>query len=199
MLNRVSIMFSAAALLALAAPPARAATWDIDTTHSTVGFSVRHLAFAKVRGHFESWRGTVVVDEADVTKSTVEVSIQPASITTSNGKRDTHLRSPDFFDVAKFKAITFKSTRVEKGVEPNTFKVTGDLTLHGVTRPVMLAVSEPSPEFKDPAGNPHIALSAKTRINRKEFGLAWSMATEAAPIVGDEVDIEIEIELFKKR
>jgi polyisoprenoid-binding protein YceI len=188
------------ALLPLAlATPLAAATWDIDTAHSTVGFVAKHLVFAKVRGHFDTWGGTVVIDEKDITKSSVDVKIVAASITTDNEKRDVHLKSADFFDVEKYKDITFKSTKVEKGTEPGTLKVTGNLTLHGVTKPVVLALTGPSPEFKDPGGNAHIAFSGTTKVNRKDFGLNWSMAVEAAPVVGDDVILELEIEHFKKR
>lgn len=194
---RSKLLVSALAL-ALAAPAA-AATWEIDTSHSQAGFVVRHLVVAKVRGHFNEWSGKVVLDEKDITKSSVDVTIQTASIDTGTAKRDEHLRSADFFDVAKFPTMTFKSTKVEKGSEANTLKVTGDLTMHGVTKPVVLAVSGPSPEFKDPGGNPHIAFSATTKVNRKDFGLTWGKATEAGPVVGEDVQIEIELELKNKK
>ena len=188
-----------AALLALTvAMPAAASQWDIDPNHSMVGFVAKHLVFTKVRGHFQSWKGTVVLDDKDVTKSKVEVSIDPASITTDNKDRDTHLKSPDFFDVANHKEITFKSTKVEKGADAGTLKVTGDLTLRGVTKPVTLDVSGPSAEFKDPGGNAHVAFSASGKINRKDYGLNWSKAVEAAPVVSDEIVLEIEIELKGK-
>lgn len=186
--------------LALAlATPSLAASWEIDTAHSNVGFVVRHLVVAKVRGDFNEWSGTVVLDDKDITKSSVNVTIKTASIDTGNQKRDEHLRSADFFDAAKFPEITFKSTKVEPGKEKGTLKVTGDLTMHGVTKPVVLDVSGPSPEFKDPGGNPHVAFSATTKIKRQDFGLTWSKATEAGPVVGDDVNVELEIELFKKK
>ncbi len=181
----------------IAAPGAMAATWDIDTSHSTVGFVVKHLVIAKVRGNFKKFTGTVVIDDKDITKSSVKVSIDPSSIDTDNEKRDSHLKSPDFFDVAKFKDFTFTSTKVEKA--EGGLKVTGDLTLHGVTKPVVLMVEGPSPEIKDPGGNPHVAFSATTTIKRADFGLTWSKAVEGGPVVGDDVKIELEIELFKKR
>jgi polyisoprenoid-binding protein YceI len=191
---------SLALLFGLAsADAASAATWDIDTSHSEVGFTVRHLVVAKVRGRFNEWSGKVVLDEKDITKSSVDVSIQTASIDTGTPKRDDHLRSADFFEAAKFPTLTFKSTKVEKGKEPSTLKVTGDLTIRGVTKSVVLDVSGPSPEFKDPGGNPHVAFSATTKINRRDFGLNWSKAVEAGPVAGEEVNIELEVELKNKK
>lgn len=187
-----------AAALALATPAA-AATWEIDTAHSQVGFTVRHLVVAKVRGSFKDWSGTVVLDEKDVTKSSVNVTIKTASIDTGTAKRDDHLRSDDFFNAAKYPEIKFKSTKVEPGKEKGTLKITGDLTIRDVTKSVVLDVTGPSPEFKDPGGNPHVAFSATTKINRKDFGLKWSNATEAGPVAGDEVNIEIEVELKNKK
>lgn len=187
-----------AAALALATPAA-AATWEIDTAHSQVGFTVRHLVVAKVRGSFKDWSGTVVLDEKDVTKSSVNVTIKTASIDTGTAKRDDHLRSDDFFNAAKYPEIKFKSTKVEPSKEKGTLKITGDLTIRDVTKSVVLDVTGPSPEFKDPGGNPHVAFSATTKINRKDFGLKWSNATEAGPVAGDEVNIEIEVELKNKK
>jgi hypothetical protein len=125
-------------------------------------------------------------------------TIDPASVDTDNASRDKHLRDPDFFDVAVHKEWKFVSTKVEKG-EGATLKVTGDLTLHGVTKPVVLMVEGPSPEMKDPNGKPHVALSATTTIKRQEFGLTWNRAIEGGSVVGDDVKIELEVELFKKR
>jgi polyisoprenoid-binding protein YceI len=181
----------------LAAPSAMAATWDIDASHSTVGFVVKHLVIAKVRGNFKTFSGTVVLDDKDITKSSVNVKIDPASVDTDNEKRDAHLKSPDFFDVAKYKDFSFTSTKVEKA--EGGLKVTGNLTLHGVTKPVVLMVEGPSQEIKDPGGNPHVAFSATTTIKRADFGLTWSKAVEGGPVVGDDVKIELEIELYKKR
>ena len=188
----------AALVVAAAAPGARAATWDIDPSHSQVGFVVKHLVVAKVRGSFAKFSGTVVLDDKDLTKSKVEVSIDPATVDTGNEKRDAHLKSADFFDVATHKEWKFVSTKVEKG-EGQTLKVTGDLTLHGVTKPVVLVVEGPSPEVKDPGGNPHVAFSATTTIKRADFGLTWNKAIEGGSVVGEDVKIELEIELFKKR
>ena len=187
------------ATLALAlALPAQAASWEIDPAHSNVGFVVKHLVIAKVRGNFSSYSGTVVLDDKDITKSTVDVKINAASISTDNDQRDTHLKGADFFDVAKFKEITFKSTKVERP-EPGTIKVTGDLTLHGVTKSVVLEGEGPSAEIKDPGGNAHIAFSLATAIKRQDFGLTWNKAIEGGSVVGDDVKIELEIELKGKK
>jgi len=177
--------------------PTQAATWDIDTSHSNVGFMVKHLVIAKVRGNFKAFSGTVVLDEKDITKSKVEVNIVPASIDTDNEKRDAHLKSPDFFDVAKFKEMKFVSTKVEKA--EGGLKVTGNLTMHGVTKPVVLEVEGPSAEIKDPGGNPHIAFSASTKIKRADFGLTWNKLVEGGSVVGDDIKIELDIELKGKR
>ena len=189
----------ALALALSLATPGLAATWEIDTSHSQVGFVVRHLVVAKVRGDFNEWSGSVVLDDKDVTKSSVDVKVKAASIDTGNGDRDKHLRGADFFDVEKFPEIAFKSTKVEAGKEKGTLKVTGDLTLHGVTKSVVLDVTGPSGEFKDPAGNPHVAFSGTTKINRRDYGLNWSKAVEAGPVAGEDVNIELEIELKNKK
>ena len=187
------------ALVLALASPAMASTWDVDTAHSMVGFVAKHLVFAKVHGRFNTWSGTLVLDDKDITKSKIDVKIDAASINTENEKRDTHLKSEDFLNVAKFKDITFKSTKIEKGAEAGTLKVTGDLTIRGVTKPITLDVTGPSQEFKDPGGNPHIALSATGKIHRQDFGLNWNKAVEAGPVVGDDVALEIEVELFNKK
>ena len=186
-------------LLVLAlATPAAASSWDIDTGHSMVGFVAKHLVFTKVHGRFAKWSGTVTLDDKDITKSSVDVKIDPASITTENEKRDNDLRGENFLDTAKFKDITFKSTKIEKGAEAGTLKVTGDLTVHGVTKPITLDVSGPSQEFKDPGGNAHVAFSATGKIKRQDFGLTWNKAVESAPVVSDDIAFEVEIELFHK-
>jgi polyisoprenoid-binding protein YceI len=194
-LSRVGVI---AALLFSLVPAARAATWEIDAAHSNVGFVVKHLVIAKVRGNFKSYSGTIVVDEKDPSKSKVDVKIDPASIDTDNGKRDDHLRSADFFDVAKFKDMSFKSTKVER-LPDGKLKITGDLTLHGVTKSVVLDAEGPSPELKDPVGNPHIAFSATTTIKRADFGLLWNKAIEGGSVVGEDVKVEIDLELFNKK
>lgn len=193
------LRFVSAALVAAAlALPAQAATWEIDPTHSNVGFVVKHLVVAKVRGNFTTYKGSVVLDEKDLAKSSVDVTIDTASINTGNGDRDNHLKGADFFDVKKFPAMTFKSTRVEK-TGNGTFRVSGDLTMHGVTKPVVLEGEGPSPEMKDPGGNPHVAFSLSTMIKRSDFGLVWNKVIEGGSVVGEDVKIELEIELKGKK
>jgi polyisoprenoid-binding protein YceI len=188
-----------ALFLAVAAPVAALAqtsAWTMDPTHAHATFTIRHMAITNVRGEFRKVAGTVKLDEKDVTKSSVEATIDAASIDTRVADRDNHLRSPDFFDVAKYPTITFKSTKVEKAGE-GKLKVTGDLTMHGVTKPVTLAVEGPTQEIKDPWGKTRRGLSASTTVNRKDWGLTWGKVIEAGPVVGDEVKIEIEAELIK--
>jgi polyisoprenoid-binding protein YceI len=191
----------AAALVALALAPAvalaEASTWNIDPAHTEAGFSVRHLVISTVKGWFGKTAGKVVLDEKDLTRSSVEATVDVASVDTRIQKRDDDLRSPNFFDVARYPTITFKSTRVEKAGDG--LKVTGDLTIKGVTRPVTLDVSAPTPEIKDPWGNLRRGFSARTRINRRDFGLTYSAAVEAGPVVGDEVNVEINTELVKAK
>lgn len=171
-------------------------TYQIDPSHSTASFSIKHMMIAKVHGAFDKISGQLNYDSANPTKSSVEVVIEAASVNTREPQRDTHLRSPDFFDVEKYKTITFKSTRVEgSGSE---LKVVGDLTIHGVTQKVTLDVEGPSVEMKDPWGNIKLGASAKTKIKRKDFGLTWNAAPEAGGfLVGDDVSIDLEIQFVK--
>ena len=190
-----------AAALALALPGlalGASSTWQIDPAHTHAIFGVRHLVISTVKGEFGKTTGTLVLDDADVTKSKVEATIDATTVNTREPKRDEHLRSPDFFDVAKHPTLTFKSTKVEKAGE-GKLRVAGDLTIRGVTKSVTLDVSGPTQEIKDPWGNAKRGVSATTKINRKDFGLAWSKTIEAGPVVGDEVTIEIEAELAKAK
>ncbi len=185
-----------AALLALAplAALADTATWNIDPAHTQSMFTVRHMVITSVKGQFEKTTGTVQLDDKDIGKSSVEATIDAASVNTRVTNRDNDLRSPNFFDVAKYPTITFKSTKVEKAGE-GKLKVTGDLTMHGVTRPVVLDVEGPTAAIKDPGGHQRRGISASTTIDRKDFGLSWSKMVDAGPVVGDQVKIEIEAEL----
>lgn len=190
----------AGGLAAVVAFPAgaQASEWVIDSAHTSSQFTVKHMMVATVRGTFEKTSGTVELDDKDLTKSKVEVKIDPATINTREPKRDAHLKSPDFFDVAKFPEITFKSTKVEKAGK-GKFKVTGDLTMHGVTKPVVLAVEGPTAEIKSPMGTLVRGLKATGKLNRKDFGLNWNAALEAGGVlVGDEVNLEIDAELNPK-
>ena len=152
------------------------------------------MMISTVRGEFTKLSGTAVIDDKNLAKSTVEASIEAGSISTRMDKRDEHLRSPDFLDTAKFATIAFKSTEVKKAGE-GKYKVTGNLTLHGVTKPVVLDVESPATELKDPYGNTKRGAVATTTINRKDFGLNWNKAVEAGGVmVGDDIAITIDVE-----
>ncbi|WIG97861.1 YceI family protein [Myxococcus sp. SDU36] len=171
-------------------------TWNIDTTHSGIHFSVRHMVIAKVRGSFRKYSGAVSLDEQDVTKSSVAVTIETASIDSGVEQRDNHLRSPDFFDVEKFPTITFKSTKVEKA-SGDGLKVTGHLTLRDITREVVLD-AEQLGVGKDPWGNVKAAFEAKTSVDRRDFGLTWNQALETGGVlVGEKIEITIEVQAVK--
>ena len=185
--------------VALFVPQAsKAAAFDIDPAHSAATFSVKHLMVANVHGEFGKVTGTVNLDDKDITKSTVEATLDATSIRTHDEKRDEHLKSAEFFDVAKFPTLTFRSTKVEKGAK-GKLKVTGDLTIHGVTKSVVLDVEGLSKESKDPWGNVKVGTSASTKINRKDFGLTWNKNLETGGVlVGEEVTINLDVELGKK-
>jgi polyisoprenoid-binding protein YceI len=167
--------------------------WNIDTSHSGVSFTVRHMVFSKVRGAFLRWQGTVDFDEEDPAASQVAVRIDAASIDTREPKRDEHLRSADFFDVAAYPELTFTSTRVDK-VDDERFRVTGDLTIHGVTREVVLEVDYLG-GGTDPWGKRRIGFQGRAAINRKDFGLTWNQVLEAGGVlVGDKIEIALDIQ-----
>lgn len=191
---------SAAALAAALSLPGAAATstWQIDPNHSAAQFAVRHLTISTVRGAFTKVTGTVQLDSQDISKSSVEVTIDASSVDTRVADRDKDLRSDHFFDVAKYPTITFKSTKVEQ-VEPGKLKVTGDLTIHGVTKPVVLDVEGPTAPVKDPWGNQRAAVNATTKINRQDFGVKWNATMDGGGVVvGDDVAITIDAELLQK-
>jgi Uncharacterized conserved protein len=188
----------AASFLVLSPALAQASTWDVDPAHSSVEFSVRHMMVSTVKGHFQKVKGTVELDEKDPTKSTVEVSIETASIDTREAKRDAHLKSAAFFDAAKFPAIAFKSTKVEKAGK-GKFKVTGNLTMHGITKPVVLAVEGPSASIKDPYGRTVRGVMATGKLDRKDWGMTWNQALDSGGmVVSDEVKLEINAELAER-
>ncbi|NVN90820.1 MAG: polyisoprenoid-binding protein [Desulfuromonadales bacterium] len=193
------LIASTATIVALALPAfASATTWTIDPDHSNVGFKVKHLMVSNVKGSFDKHTGVVEINDKDITKSKVEVTIDTNSINTNVKKRDDHLRSADFFDVAKYPTMTFVSKKVAKAGK-DKLKVTGDLTLHGVTRQVVLDVEGPTKESKDPWGNFRKGATATTKINRKDFGLVWNAVLETGGVaVGEEVTITLEIEMIKK-
>jgi polyisoprenoid-binding protein YceI len=170
-------------------------TWNIDPSHSGIHFAVRHLVVSKLRGAFTRWEGIVELDEANPGASRVSVRIDPGSIDTREPKRDDHLRSADFFDVQKYPALTFASTRVEK--VGDGYRLTGNLTMHGVTKPVVLDV-ESLGVGKDPWGNERIGFQAEASINRKDFGLGWNQALETGGVlVGDKVEILLDVQAVK--
>jgi polyisoprenoid-binding protein YceI len=192
------IMLTAAVMAIMAIPAAaQASTWNIDPDHSSIGFKVRHMMVTNVKGEFAKFKGALTLDDKDITKSKVEVTIDTASVNTRVVKRDDDLRSPNFLDVARFPTMSFVSRKVEKAGE-GKLRVTGDLTLHGVTREVVLDVEGPSAEGKDPWGNMRRGASAATQINRKDFGLTWNKTIETGGVlVGDEVNIMLEVEMIK--
>jgi polyisoprenoid-binding protein YceI len=172
-------------------------TWKIDPAHSAVEFAVRHMMITTVKGRFTESTGTLDVNEADPTRSKVDFVIQAASIDTREPQRDAHLRSADFFDVEKHPTIRFHSTRIEGS--PEDFKMTGDLTIHGVTRPVTLDVTFEG-RAKDPWGGERLGYSATGKIKRGDFGLTWNAALETGGfLVGDEVKMTFDIELVKSQ
>ena len=177
---------------------AMASTWEMDPVHSAIEFSVRHMMVSTVKGQFEKVKGTLELDDKDVTKSTVEVTIELGSVNTHEAKRDGHLKSADFFDVAKFPAATFKSTKVQKAGK-NKLKVTGDLNLHGVTKPVVLDVEGPSPPYKTPFGTTVRGVHATGKIDRKDFEIGWNKVLDnGGELVGNEVSLEQNTELSEK-
>lgn len=195
-----SALFSAAASLLLLAGSASAlaSDWEVDSSHSRVGFGIRHMMVSTVHGTFDKYAGQLALDDADLAKSKVHIDIDAASIDTGNAKRDEHLRSPDFFDVAHYPKITFDSTKVEKR-GADSLSVTGNLTIRNVTKPVVLSVSGLTGEVKDPWGGVRRGASAQAKISRKDFGLNWNKSLDTGGVVlGDDVNIELEVELTKK-
>jgi polyisoprenoid-binding protein YceI len=172
--------------------------WNIDGSHSTAEFSVRHLMITNVKGRFGTLSGTVDYDPEKPEASQIDVTIDATSVDTRDEKRDAHLRSPDFFDTEKFPTLTFKSTSVKK--TDDGFAATGDLTIHGVTKPVTLEVETPSAQSKDPWGNTRIGTSAHAKINRTDFGLNFNAALETGGVlVGEHVKISIEVSLVQAK
>ncbi len=177
---------------------AYAVTWEIDPAHSSFQFKVRHLTVSNVKGDFSKSRGVVVIDDKDITQLRVEVAIDAASVNTGHAQRDEHLRGPDFFDVSKHPTLTFVSKNVSKA-DGGRLKVTGDLTIHGVTREITVDVEGPTAEVKDPWGNFRRGATATTKINRKDFGLTWNKVLDGGGlVVADEVNIYVEVELVRK-
>jgi polyisoprenoid-binding protein YceI len=196
---KTKLLAIAFAMLTFSAPlMAQSDAWDLDTAHSSAQFTVRHMMVANVRGDFGKVSGKVYFDGKDFSKARIEVVIEAASINTRNEARDKELMSPNFFDVAQYPKIEFKSKKVEQ-VQEGRLRVTGDLTMHGVTREVVLDVEGPTPEVKDQRGAAHIGASATTKINRKDFNILWNRTLDGGGVVvADEVLIAIDVELVKR-
>jgi polyisoprenoid-binding protein YceI len=181
----------------LATPQTSTTTWSIDPVHSVAEFKVKHMMISNVKGQFPKVTGKLTLDESYLGKSQVEATIEAASIETRDPQRDAHLKSADFLDVEKFPALSFKSTGIRQ-IRDGELAVEGSLTIHGVTRKVVFSVEGPTPPAKDPWGNTRVAVSATTKINRKDFGLTWNTALETGGIlVGDEVTITLDIQFVK--
>lgn len=169
----------------------------LDPSHSNANFSIRHMMISKVKGSFEKLSGSFIYDPQNLAASQVEASIEVASISTHDAQRDAHLKSADFFDVEKYPSMSFKSTSFKKDGE--TLLITGELSIHGVTKEVSLKVDGPSAEMKDPWGNLKIGASASTKIKRKDFGLEWNAALEAGGVlVGEDVEISLDVQFVKE-
>jgi len=181
----------------LATPQISTTTWNLDPVHSVAEFKVKHMMISNVKGQFPKVTGKLTLDESELTKSQVEATIEAASIETRDPQRNAHLKSADFLDVEKFPTLSFKSTGIRR-VGEGELAVEGDLTIHGVTRKVVFSVEGPTPPAKDPWGNARIAVSATTKISRKDFGLTWNAALETGGIlVGDEVTITLDVQFVK--
>jgi polyisoprenoid-binding protein YceI len=181
----------------LATPQTTTTTWNLDPAHSVAEFKVKHMMISNVKGQFAKVTGKLTLDESDLANSRVEALIEAASLETRDAQRDAHLKSPDFFDAEKFPTLSFKSSRISI-VRDGELAVEGDLTIRGVTRKATFSVEGPTPPAKDPWGNTRVAVSATTKINRKDFGLTWNAALETGGIlVGDEVTITLDAQFIK--
>lgn len=179
-------------------PTATATTWNIDPAHTAAEFKVKHMMISNVKGKFTGLTGSLTLNDADPAGSQVEASIPVDTISTGDAQRDGHLKSADFFDAEKFPNITFKSNSMKK-LSESDWDVAGNLTIHGVTKAVTLRVEDVSAPAKDPWGNTRVGLSATTRINRKDYGLAWNATLETGGVlVGDEVQISLDVEFIKQ-
>ena len=191
------VMILIAALAMAASAAAQAGNWQIDPAHSSAQFSVRHLGVSTVRGAFMKVSGSAKYDAADPSKGSLDATIEATSVDTRVEMRDNDLRSPNFLDVAKYPTITFHSKQT-KAAGAGKLQITGDLTIHGVTKAVTFAVEGPSAPGKDPWGNTRIGLSATAKINRKDFGLVWNATLETGGfLVGDEIQIALDVQFIK--
>jgi polyisoprenoid-binding protein YceI len=181
----------------LATPQTTTTTWNIDPAHTVAEFKVRHMMISNVKGQFAKVTGVLTLDESELTNSRAEALIEAASLETRDAQRDAHLKSADFFDAEKFPTLSFKSSRISL-VGDGELAVEGNLTIRGVTRKVIFSVEGPTPAAKDPWGNTRVAVSATTKVNRKDFGLTWNAALETGGIlVGDEATITLDVEFVK--
>lgn len=183
-----------AAVFSTSTPATTTSTWTIDPAHSAAEFKVRHMMISYVKGEFSGLSGVLNLDETDYTKSSVTASIPTASVRTGDDKRDSHLKNADFFDIEKFPALTFQSTKIVTAGENNYF-VTGDLTIRNITKSVILTVEDLSKPSNDPWGHRRIGLTGSTKVNRKDFGLTWNMALDSGGVLlGDEVTIALDVQ-----
>jgi polyisoprenoid-binding protein YceI len=197
LLSRITLGTALSAALTFSASAATT-TWQIDPAHTAAGFSVKHMMISTVRGQFKGVAGTITWDDQDISKSVVEVTIDANTVDTSEPKRDADLKSPNFFDVGTYPTITFKSKKMEQ-VSAGKLKVTGDLTIHGTTKEVVLDVEGPSVAVKDPWGNTRAAVNATTKINRQEYGIKWNNKLDGGGlVVSDDVNITIDLEMVKQ-
>lgn len=195
--GRLALSIFAVATLATA-PFAQSVEWKIDSQHSSAQFQVRHMMVSTVRGNFSKLSGTVQYDPSNLSKTVIEVTIDASTVNTAEASRDKDLRGPDFFDVSKFPNLSFKSKRAESA-GPGKIKLTGDLTMHGVTKEVVFDVDGPTAPINVGSGSVHMGASATAKVNRKDFGLNWNrMLDNGGAIVGDEVTITIDVELVSK-
>lgn len=179
------------------APLTTTSTWNLDPVHSVAEFKVKHMMISNVKGQFTGISGQLTLDESDITRSTVEATIDASTINTRDAQRDGHLKSPDFFDVEKFPTLTFASTAISTAADGD-LTLAGNLTIHGVTHPVTFTVEGPTPANKDPWGNTRIGVSATTKINRKDFGLTWNATLETGGIlVGEDITITLDLQFVK--
>ena len=192
--SRVAVAVGLAGALCISAF-AGTTTWQIDPRHSSAQFAVTHLMISTVRGEFHQVNGTVIVDDGDISRSSVTVTIDATTVDTREPDRDKHLKSPDFFDVEKYPTMTFKSTKVES-IGVGKLRVTGDLSIRGVTKQVVLDITAPRTPIKDPWGLERTAVSGSTKINRQDFGVAWNKTLDSGGVVvGDDVNVTLDVEM----
>jgi polyisoprenoid-binding protein YceI len=191
------IAIFAAALTLATAVHGQVSKWQIDPAHSEADFSIKHMGISNVHGRFGNINGTLTLDEKDIVKSSANATIDIVTVDTGVAQRDQHLKSPDFFDVAKFPQMTFTSRGLSNA--NGQLQLAGDLTIHGVTKPVTLALDGPSKEQIDPWGKTRRAFSATTTLHRQDFGLVWNGNLKSGDtVIGDDVKVELDIELVKQ-